>query len=85
MLSYGKTAADDSDHSSMCVYFGFYYQNTSPERLPDQLDVKEYGVIVTRELRQGLLLPNLEGIDTVEKQIAIAKQKAGLNRGRMQN
>ncbi len=45
---------------------------------PEQLDVKQYGVIVTRGFRQGLLLPNLEGIDTVEEQIAVAKQKAGM-------
>lgn len=45
---------------------------------PDQLDVKEYGVVVTKGYRQGLLLPNLEGVETVAEQIAIAKQKAGI-------
>ena len=45
---------------------------------PDQLDVKRYGVVVTKGYRRGLLLPNLEGVDTVEDQIAIAKQKAGI-------
>ncbi len=45
---------------------------------PDQLDVKRYGVVVSRGYRRGLLLPNLEGVDTVEEQIAIAKQKAGI-------
>ncbi|MBR3297300.1 MAG: AmmeMemoRadiSam system protein A [Firmicutes bacterium] len=45
---------------------------------PDQLDVKRYGVIVTRGHRRGLLLPNLDGIDTVDEQIKIAKQKAGI-------
>lgn len=44
----------------------------------DKLDVSRYGVIVTKGYRQGLLLPNLEGVDTVEEQIAIAKQKAGI-------
>ncbi|MDE5872597.1 MAG: AmmeMemoRadiSam system protein A, partial [Lachnospiraceae bacterium] len=44
----------------------------------DELDVKHYGVIVTRGRRRGLLLPNLEGVDTVEEQLAIAKQKAGI-------
>lgn len=44
----------------------------------DKLDVKRYGVIVTKGRRRGLLLPNLEGVDTVEDQIAIAKQKAGI-------
>ncbi len=44
----------------------------------DELDVKRYGVIVTKGYRRGLLLPNLEGVDTVEEQISIAKQKAGI-------
>ncbi|MBD5509358.1 MAG: AmmeMemoRadiSam system protein A [Lachnospiraceae bacterium] len=46
---------------------------------PDDLDVKRYGVIVTRGYKRGLLLPNLEGVDTVEEQIAIAKDKAGIS------
>lgn len=44
----------------------------------DKLDVKRYGVIVTRGSKRGLLLPNLDGVDTVDKQIAIAKNKAGI-------
>ncbi len=43
-----------------------------------ELDVKRYGVIVSRDRRRGLLLPDLEGVDTVEQQIAIARQKAGI-------
>lgn len=46
-----------------------------------QLDVKEYGVIVEQGYQRGLLLPNLEGIDTVEEQISIAKRKAGIISG----
>lgn len=45
---------------------------------PDKLDVKRFGVVVTKGYKRGLLLPNLEGVDTVEEQIAIAKQKAGI-------
>ena len=45
---------------------------------PKDLDTTRYGVIVTKGSRTGLLLPNLEGVDTVEKQIDIAKQKAGI-------
>ena len=45
---------------------------------PDSLDVKRYGVIVTNGGRRGLLLPNLDGVDTVERQISIARQKAGI-------
>lgn len=44
----------------------------------EELDVKRYGVIVTKGFRRGLLLPNLEGVDSVEDQVAIAKQKAGI-------
>lgn len=44
----------------------------------DQLDVVKYGVIVRSGMRSGLLLPNLEGIDTPEEQVKIALQKAGI-------
>jgi AmmeMemoRadiSam system protein A len=44
----------------------------------DKLDVKEYGVIVRAGRRSGLLLPNLEGINTVEEQVMIALKKAGI-------
>ena len=44
----------------------------------EQLDPARYGVIVTRGHQRGLLLPDLEGVDTVFDQIAIAKQKAGI-------
>ncbi len=54
-----------------------------PERIesPSQLDVKKYGVIVTNGGRRGLLLPNLDGVCSVDEQIAIAKQKAGIAQG----
>jgi AMMECR1 domain-containing protein len=41
-----------------------------------ELDVKRYGVIVESGGRRGLLLPDLEGVDTVEEQIDIARHKA---------
>ncbi|WP_105618277.1 AmmeMemoRadiSam system protein A [Vallitalea okinawensis] len=44
----------------------------------DELDVDKYGVVVQSGLRRGLLLPRLEGVDTVEKQVSIALQKAGI-------
>ena len=43
-----------------------------------QLDVLRYGVIVRSGRRSGLLLPNLEGVDTTESQVDIALQKAGI-------
>lgn len=47
----------------------------------DDLDVKRYGVIVTKGSRRGLLLPNLDGVDTPEYQVHIAKMKAGIAPG----
>ncbi len=44
----------------------------------DELDVKRYGVIVRKGYRSGLLLPNLDGVDTPEQQVSIALQKAGI-------
>lgn len=44
----------------------------------DELDPKRYGVIVESGYRRGLLLPDLEGVDTAEEQVAIARQKAGI-------
>ena len=44
----------------------------------DQLDPKRYGVIVQNGARRGLLLPDLEGVDTPEQQIEIARRKAGI-------
>ena len=45
----------------------------------NELDVKRYGVIVTKGYNRGLLLPNLDGVYTVDEQIAIALRKAGLS------
>lgn len=44
----------------------------------DDLNPRKYGVIVNKGWQKGLLLPDLEGVDTAETQLKIAKQKAGL-------
>lgn len=44
----------------------------------DELDPREYGVIVSKGFRRGLLLPNLEGIDSASEQVDIALRKAGI-------
>lgn len=51
-----------------------------PEKIlsEEELNPAKYGVIVSKDGRRGLLLPNLDGVDTAERQIAIAKQKAGI-------
>lgn len=43
------------------------------------LDAQKYGVIVESGRRRGLLLPALEGVDTPEQQIVIARRKAGIS------
>lgn len=49
-----------------------------PQRIYDlgELDVIRYGVIVEQGPKRGLLLPNLEGVDSIEAQVQIAKEKA---------
>lgn len=44
----------------------------------EQLDPKDYGVIVRTDRKSGLLLPDLEGVDTKEEQLRIALAKAGI-------
>lgn len=45
----------------------------------EELDPIRYGVIVTKGRKRGLLLPNLEGINTPEEQVSIALKKAGIS------
>ena len=49
-----------------------------PVTSKDELDPRKYGIIVESGGRRGLLLPDLEGVDTVEQQIDICRQKAGI-------
>ncbi len=49
-----------------------------------QLDPKRYGVIVEKGGRRGVLLPDLEGVDTARRQLNIACQKAGIETGELQ-
>lgn len=44
----------------------------------EALDPKKYGVIVISGQKKGLLLPDIEGVDTVDDQLKIAKMKAGI-------
>ena len=52
-----------------------------PEPVLDKsaLDPKIYGVIVEKGMHRGLLLPDLEGVDTVEEQLNIACRKGGID------
>ena len=60
---------------------------TRPEPVTDlsQLDPREHGVIVESGWKRGLLLPDLEGVDSVEEQIAICRLKAGISAGEAVN
>jgi AmmeMemoRadiSam system protein A len=52
-----------------------------PQRIAsmDELDPRRYGVIVELGGRRGLLLPDLEGVDTPEQQVGIALRKAWIS------
>lgn len=54
-----------------------------PEKVkgPEDLDPRKYGVIVVSGGRRGLLLPDIEGVDSVEEQLRIAKRKACIGEG----
>jgi hypothetical protein len=53
---------------------------TAPEPIEskEQLNPKKYGAIVQRGARRGLLLPDLEGVDTAEQQIDVCCRKADI-------
>ncbi len=56
-------------------------QSPEPVASKEELDPRRYGVIVRSGRKQGLLLPNLEGVNTVDEQLDIAMQKAGIYPG----
>lgn len=67
---------EELPHLSYTVYL-----LNEPELVKDfsELDPQKYGIIVKTGMKSGLLLPDLAEVDTIEKQIAIACQKAGIN------
>ncbi len=54
-------------------------QPAEPVQDISKLDPKKYGVIVESGSKSGLLLPNLDGVETPEKQIVIALNKANIS------
>jgi uncharacterized protein len=54
---------------------------SEPQKISDisELNPQLFGIIVSKGARRGLLLPDLEGVDTVEEQLRITKMKAGIN------
>ena len=73
---FGPIQKEELPYLSYTVYI-----LNKPEIVKDikKLNPKKYGIIVKTFLKSGLLLPDLEGIDTVEQQISIACQKGGIN------
>ena len=51
---------------------------SSPEKVSDikELNPKKYGIVLVCGDRKGLLLPDIEGVDTVDEQIRITRLKA---------
>lgn len=68
----------EEDELNKLVYSVDVLKEPEPIKTIAELDVIKYGVIVKAGHRSGLLLPNLEGVDTPEKQVSIALQKAGI-------
>jgi len=50
----------------------------TPVQSLKELDSKKYGILVEKGIAKGLLLPDLEGVETVKQQLDIAKHKAGI-------
>jgi AmmeMemoRadiSam system protein A len=68
----------EEDELDSLVYSVDVLGEAEPINSVDELDVKRYGVIVRAGRRSGLLLPDLEGVDTPLQQVTIALQKAGI-------
>lgn len=72
---FAPVAADDLEH---LVYSVDILGDLEEVDSADELDPKKYGVFVRSGWRSGILLPDLEGIDTAEQQLRIAKRKGGI-------
>ncbi len=73
---FGPIQSEELESLSYTVYL-----LNPPEQIKDlkELDPKNYGIIVRTGMKSGLLLPDLEGVDTVQQQLSIACQKAGID------
>ena len=63
------------------VYSVSVLHDPEPANSLDELNPQKYGVIVAAQGRRGLLLPDLEGIETAQQQVHHAMLKAGLKPG----
>ena len=72
----------DSIHENELPYLQYKVDvlfPSEPIESMSQLDIEKYGVIVSHNHKQGLLLPNIDGIDSIKEQVDIAKRKAGIS------
>lgn len=72
---FGPIKKTELPHLSYTVYI-----LNAPEKAADisELNPKKFGIIVKSGSKSGLLLPDLEGVNTVAEQIAICCQKGGI-------
>ena len=73
-----RFSAVRADELASLVYSVDVLSEPQPVKSLDELDAKRYGVICSKGGRRGLLLPNLDGVDTVNEQIEIACKKGGI-------
>lgn len=69
------------DELATIVYSVDVLEKSVPVEDIDELDEEKYGIIVSKGVKRGLLLPNLEGVGSVREQIRIALDKANINPG----
>lgn len=75
-----RFAPVSEDELAGLVYSVDVLGRAEPVESAAALDPKRYGVIVESGNKRGLLLPDLDGIDTPDEQIAVARQKAGIGK-----
>ncbi len=73
---FAPVSSDELDH---LVFSVDILSEAVPVKQLSELDPRRYGVIVSSGYRKGVLLPDIEGVATVEQQISIAMQKAGIS------
>jgi len=73
---FGSVQKEELPGLSYTVYI---LSEPQPVKNFQEIDPKKYGIIVKSGLKSGLLLPDLWGVDTAEKQFLIACQKAGID------
>lgn len=70
------------DELSYLSYSVYIIKKLEPVKDIKELDPKKYGILIKSSLsfnKSGLLLPDLEGIDTIDKQLNIACHKGGID------